>query len=70
MPEIQIEHDEIAERLDELADLASIWNKHRQAGRTPSATRQAMIMVIKEISFYQEIEDKDLLGKNRQQERL
>jgi len=63
--EIKIVTDEIAERLDELADLGEIWNKHRKAKRMPHAVRQAMISASGEISFMIEVERKGLLGDNK-----
>ena len=61
----EIRKDEIAERLDELADLGAVWNKHREAGRTPHAVRQAMITVAGEIEMLRTINEQGLLGEVR-----
>ena len=61
----EIKKDEIAERLDELADLGAIWNKHRAAGRMPNSIRQAMMMVIDEIGILKTIDEQNLLGERR-----
>ena len=63
--EIKIVKDEIAERLDELADLGEVWNKHRKAGRMPHAVRQAMITVSEEVGLMVGFEKNDPLGRRR-----
>jgi len=48
---IQIMRDEVAERLDEMADLFSYWQKNRAKGRTPAAVRNAILMAMDEIAL-------------------
>lgn len=45
---ISIVRDEIAEKLDELADLGEYWKRHRALGRSPQAIRAALVMTIQE----------------------
>lgn len=49
MGTFEIQHDEVAEKLDELADLAEAWKKHRDKGGNPYAIRNAMLMVMGEL---------------------
>ncbi len=49
--DIQIMRDEVAERLDELADLFIYWQKNRAKGRTPSAVRNAILMSMDEVAL-------------------
>ncbi len=48
--------DDIAEKLDELADLSLIWAKHREAGRHPQAIRGAMLMIANELVLIEGME--------------
>ena len=63
MGQLEVHVDEIAERLDELADLGEVWSRHRKAGREPSATRAAMIMITNEVQLIIQIQENNLLGK-------
>ena len=49
--DIQIMRDEVAERLDELADLFIYWQKNRAKGGTPSAVRNAILMSMDEVAL-------------------
>lgn len=65
MSSFEIVKDVISDRIDELADLGTIWNKHREAGRTPHSIRQAMIMLSAEIQLMVDMEENNALGLNR-----
>jgi hypothetical protein len=41
--------DEVALKLDEMADLCEYWKRHRAKGRTPSGIRAALSMLSDEI---------------------
>lgn len=43
-------HDPIAEKLDEIADMAEWWRKHRDKGRMPSGIRAGMMVLCEEIA--------------------
>lgn len=45
----ELHHDLIAEKLDELSDLAEYWRRHRDKGRTPNAIRSALLMLANEV---------------------
>ena len=49
MTELKIVKDDIAEKLDELADLGVCWAKSREAGRMPSGVRAGMIQLAQEV---------------------
>lgn len=51
MGKLIVVKDEVAEKLDELSDLAKYWKKHRDAGRTPSGIRAGMLASIEEINL-------------------
>lgn len=59
MTKVEILKDEVAEKLDELADLSEYWKKHREEGITPNAMRVGMLTSIKEIMFLLEINHKN-----------
>ncbi len=42
--------DPIAERLDELADMAEWWRKHRAKGRNPTGIRAGMVTLCEEVT--------------------
>ena len=46
---IELHKDTIAEKLDEMADIAEYWKKNREKGRNPNAIRAAMVMLANEI---------------------
>lgn len=48
--EMVIVTDEIANRLDELADMAEWWRKHRANKRNPSGIRGGMLILCEEIT--------------------
>lgn len=41
--------DPVAEKLDELADMAEVWKRHRSKSHTPAVTRIALLMLMGEI---------------------
>lgn len=49
--ELQPVKDEIAEKLDELADLSEHWKKNREKGIHPQAIRSALIQIIQHVEF-------------------
>jgi hypothetical protein len=44
-------HDDVAMKLDEMADLCAIWEKHRKDGHVPYAIRSALLMLAKDLTF-------------------
>lgn len=48
---IELQRDEIAEKLDELADLAIVWERYRSKGRNPTAVRAALATAAHEITL-------------------
>jgi len=46
---IDVYHDQIGEKLDELADLSENWKRNREKGRDAGAIRAAMIMLAQEV---------------------
>lgn len=48
---LQVQHDHLAEKLDEMADICEYWKKNREKGRMPSAIRMALIMLSRECVF-------------------
>jgi hypothetical protein len=46
---IEIYTDDVADKLDELADISVCWKKYREAGRMPPSIRMVMIETSKEI---------------------
>lgn len=52
---IGITTDHVAEKLDEMADIAEYWRKNRDKKRMPNAIRAAMLMLAEELT---------MLGKN------
>ena len=54
MSEIKIYKDEIAEKLDELADLGEYWKKNRDKGYQPNGVRAGMMSIISEINLIAE----------------
>jgi hypothetical protein len=49
--ELQIVRDPIAEKLDELADLAELWKAGRKKGRDSESIRTAMLHAAGVITF-------------------
>jgi len=54
---IEIVKDEIAEALDELADLCEYWKKNRERGRMPNGVRAGIVTIVNEISFIKHQEE-------------
>ena len=46
---IELVTDDIAVKLDELADLSEFWKKNRHKGRNPQGIRMGMIYLCNEI---------------------
>ena len=44
------DHDEIAEKIDELADLCEFWSKNRKRGVMPQGVRAAIVMTAQDIA--------------------
>lgn len=53
---VEIKTDPVAERLDEMADLSECWKKNRDKGRMPSAVRQALIYLCREVCVVEDLE--------------
>ncbi len=49
LSDIRVFKDEIAEKIDEMADLCEHWKKNRENGRHPNAIRSAILMLADEI---------------------
>jgi len=47
---VQIVNDEIAEKIDELADLCDVWKKSRSLGLSPKHNRAAIVMTAQDIA--------------------
>lgn len=61
--EVQVSRDMVAEKLDEMADIAEYWKKNREKGRMPNAIRAAMLMLARETLAIQEMEEQELAHK-------
>jgi len=48
---LEINHDPIEDKLDELAGLFALWQKHREAKRTPNSVRAGVLLGIDEIQM-------------------
>lgn len=48
---IEIITDNIAEKLDEMADISEYWRKNRDKKRMPNAIRAAMLMLAEELTI-------------------
>lgn len=55
---MEILHDPIAEKLDEMADLCEHWKRHRANGRNPIAVRAALLMLAQECTALTTANDK------------
>jgi len=47
---IEVTQDEIAEKIDELADLCDVWKKSRSLGLSPKHNRAAIVMTAQDIA--------------------
>jgi hypothetical protein len=54
--EIIVMKDDIAEKLDEMADLCEIWKRNRNKGHEPNAIRKALMMVANEVVVMESIQ--------------
>lgn len=45
---LEVVHDHVGEKLDEMADLCEHWKRHRERGRNPTAIRAALLMLAQE----------------------
>jgi len=55
--EIKVFKDEVAEKLDELADICEYWKKNRNKGRNPSGIRAALLYLVSEIEMMRSMEE-------------
>ena len=46
---LEVNRDIIAEKLDEMADIAEIWKKTRKQGKHPNGARIEMLSLVEEI---------------------
>lgn len=56
--EIMVHQDLVAERLDEIADLAEVWKRRRQSRQATGAVRVALINACGALAMLQEMERK------------
>lgn len=47
---IKIMQDQIADRIDEIADLCEFWKKWRARGYMPTGVRMAIVMLSEEVA--------------------
>lgn len=55
--EIKVFKDEVAEKLDELADVCEYWKKNRDKGRNPNGIRAALLYLVSEIEMMRSMEE-------------
>lgn len=60
MDELQMFHDPIADALDDMAALGEHWKRNRDKGRMPSAIRQAMLLVAREVLTMADMEQREI----------
>lgn len=53
---IEVAHDHIAEKLDELADLFEYWKRRRDKRQTPQAVRAAILLTVDELESIRQLE--------------
>lgn len=46
---VEVARDEMAEKLDDMADICRYWKYNRDQGRHPKAIRAALILLCKEV---------------------
>ena len=52
-------HDDVSQRLDEVADLCEHWKRWRETrGHTPQAIRAALVMMAREVAMLADMEQK------------
>lgn len=51
---IRVPSDPMGDKLDELADIAEYWKRHRSRGYVPMAIRAALLMLCDEIACLQD----------------
>ena len=51
---VEVYHDVVAEKLDEMADICEYWKKNRDKGRNPGAIRAALLMIAEEVRLLSE----------------
>ncbi|MFN9279375.1 MAG: hypothetical protein ACK6DW_06500 [Betaproteobacteria bacterium] len=50
-------HDDVSQRLDEVADLCEHWKRWREVrGHTPQAIRAALVMLAREVAMLADME--------------
>ena len=47
---LEVAHDHVAEKLDEMADLCEYWTRNRAKGRNPKAIRAALLILAAEVT--------------------
>jgi len=60
MSELKIHRDTIAEKLDQMADLAERWKRNRDKGRASNAIRSAMMMLAREVTMIAHQENREI----------
>ncbi len=56
---IMLAHDDVSQRLDEMAELCERWKHWREVrGHTPNAIRGALVMLSREVAMLADMEQK------------
>jgi hypothetical protein len=63
MGPIQLASDPIAERLDELADLAEVWKRRRQARQSTDSVRAALLNACGGVQSFSDMTDKSRVDR-------
>lgn len=54
---LMLVHDDVSQRLDEVADLCEHWKRWREVrGHTPQAIRAALVMLAREVAMLADME--------------
>ena len=57
-------HDDVSQRLDEVADLCEHWKRWREVrGHTPQAIRAALVMLARDVAMLADMEQKNVGGE-------
>lgn len=59
MNKLKTHHDEIVEKLDELADLSEHWRRNRDKGHNLKAIRTAMVLLANDVTMIARQQDRE-----------